>query len=474
MGEETRAAVRATEMVERKDRVLIVEDEDNARKGYEQLLQRWGCDVVGVGTAEEALAKFASYQPDTLIADVELPGMNGLDLLKQLGPELYDVPAIVITGKGSEERAVAAIEAGAFWYIEKPLKGPVLHALLDRALGKARDARQLAVLQRQLRETGRLGDLVGGSKPMQDVMRIVEMAAPSSASVLITGETGSGKEIVARTLHKLSPRSSGPFVAINCSAIPETLMESEIFGHERGAFTGAAERRIGCFELADAGTLLLDEIGEMPAPTQAKLLRVLEDRKVRRLGSKSETPVDVRVLAATNKEPEQAVSNGQLRQDLYFRLNVFHINLPPLREHKDDIPLLVEHILRDVNAKHGKHVRGIGAEVLDIFMGHTWPGNIRELRNVLERATIMCEKDLITRASLPGEFGRTAAKGPSDLSAIKFPVGTTVDAMERVLILQTLGATGNNKTRAAELLGISLKTLHNKLKEYGGDRAETE
>ncbi len=208
MGEETRAAVRAIEMVERKDRVLIVEDEDNARKGYEQLLQRWGCDVVGVGTAEEALARFASYQPDTLIADVELPGMNGLDLLKQLGPELYDVPAIIITGKGSEERAVAAIEAGAFWYIEKPLKGPVLRALLDRALGKARDARQLAVLQRQLRETGRLGDLVGASKPMQEVMRIVEMAAPSSASVLITGETGSGKEIVARTLHKLSPRGA--------------------------------------------------------------------------------------------------------------------------------------------------------------------------------------------------------------------------------------------------------------------------
>ncbi|HVS90234.1 MAG TPA: sigma-54 dependent transcriptional regulator [Candidatus Acidoferrum sp.] len=474
MGEDTKTAVRAVETGERKDRVLIVEDEENARKGYEQLLQKWGCDVLGVGSAEDALAKFASYQPDTLIADVELPGMNGLDLLKQLGQELFDVPAIVITGKGSEERAVAAIEAGAFWYIEKPLKAPVLRALLDRALGKARDARQLAVLQRQLREAGRLGDLVGASKPMQEVMRIVEMAAPSSASVLITGETGSGKEIVARTIHKLSPRATGPFVAINCSAIPETLMESEIFGHERGAFTGAAERRIGCFELADGGTLLLDEIGEMPAPTQAKLLRVLEDHKVRRLGSKTETPVDVRVLAATNKDPEKAVGSGHLRQDLYFRLNVFHINLPPLRDHKEDISLLVEHILRDVNAKHGKHVRGIGAEVLDIFMSHTWPGNIRELRNVLERASIMCEKELITRACLPGEFGRTSVKGPSDLTAIKFPVGTTVDAMERELILQTLNATGNNKTRAAELLGISLKTLHNKLKEYGGDRAETE
>jgi DNA-binding NtrC family response regulator len=474
MADERRAVATAMEFAERKDRVLIVEDEENARKGYEQLLQRWGYEVLGVGSAEDALARFASFQPDTVIADVELPGMNGLDLLSQLGAELTDVPAIIITGKGSEERAVAAIESGAFWYIEKPLKGPVLRALLDRALSKARDTRQLVVLQRQLREAGRLGDLVGASKPMQDVMRIVEMAAPSSASVLITGETGSGKEIVARTVHKLSPRAGGPFVAINCSAIPESLMESEIFGHERGAFTGAAERRIGCFELADGGTLLLDEIGEMPAPTQAKLLRVLEDRKVRRLGSKVETPVDVRVVAATNKDPEQAVSSGQLRQDLYFRLNVFHIQLPPLREHKDDIPLLTEHILRDINIKHGKTVKGVGAEVMDIFMSHTWPGNIRELRNVLERSAIMSEKDLITRSSLPDEFGKSAGKSPSDLGAIKFPVGTTVDAMERELILQTLSATGNNKTRAAELLGISLKTLHNKLKEYSGERAEGE
>src|SRR6201998_1504865 len=472
MGDDTKMAVRAVETGERKDRVLIVEDEDNARKGYEQLLQKWGYDVVGVASAEEALARFSNFQPDTLIADVELPGMNGLDLLQQLGDELRHVPAIIITGKGSEERAVAAIEAGAVWYIEKPLKGPVLRALLDRALSKARDAQNLALLQRQLRDAGRLGELVGGSKPMQEVMRIIEMAAPSSASVLITGETGSGKEIVARTIHKLSPRAGGPFVAINCSAIPETLMESEIFGHERGAFTGAAERRIGCFELADGGTLLLDEIGEMPAPTQAKLLRVLEDRKVRRLGSKTETPVDVRVLAATNKDPEQSVANGGMRQDLYFRLNVFHIHLPPLREHKEDIPLLAEHILRDVNVKHSKNVRGIGAEVLDIFMSHTWPGNIRELRNVLERAAIMSEKDLISRSTLPGEFGKLASKSPSDLSGIKFPIGTTVDAMELELIVQTLQATGNNKTRAAELLGVSLKTLHNKLKEYGSDRAE--
>src|SRR5271155_2874597 len=455
-------------------RILIVEDEENARKGYEALLRKWNCEVLGVGSSEEALAKFPEFHPNVILADVELPGMNGLELLRHLGDEILRIPVIIITGRGSDERVVQAIDAGAFWYIEKPLKPPVLRALLDRALGRSRDQQAVAALTRQLREAGKLGTLVGASAPMQDVMRQVEMAAPSTASVLITGETGSGKEMVARSIHLLSPRADHPFVAINCSAIPESLMESEIFGHERGAFTGAAERRIGCFELADGGTLLLDEIGEMPAPTQAKLLRVLEDRKVRRLGSKSETPVDVRVLAATNKDPEQAVSSGQMRQDLYFRLNVFHIHLPPLRDHKEDIPLLAEHILRDINAKHGKSVRGIGAEVADIFMSHTWPGNIRELRNVLERATIMSEKDLISRSSLPGEFGRGPAKSPGDLSAIKFPVGTTVDAMERELILQTLNATGNNKTRAAELLAISLKTLHNKLKEYGGERAEAE
>jgi DNA-binding NtrC family response regulator len=447
------------------DRVLIVEDEENMRQGYEMLLRRWGLDVLGVGNAEDALARFFEYRPAALIADVELPGMDGLALLHRLSEELQRVPVIVITGKGSDERAVQAIEAGAFWYIEKPLQPQVLRALLDRALGKARDQRKVAALTRQLRDAGRLGDMVGASRPMQSIMRLIEQAAPSQASVLITGETGSGKEVVARTLHQLSPRSARPFVAINCSAIPETLMESEIFGHERGAFTGAAERRLGCFELADGGTLLLDEIGEMPAPTQAKLLRVLEDHKVRRLGSKTETPVDVRVIAATNKDPDQAVTDGQLRQDLYYRLNVFHLHLPPLRDHKQDLPLLTEHILRDLNTKHGRQVRGLQPEVAELFQGYSWPGNIRELRNVLERAMIVCERDLISRANLPDDFGHGRAAGASDLSSLRFPPGATVDAVERELILQTL-ATTSNKTRAAELLGISLKTLHNKLKEY--------
>src|SRR6201998_4715377 len=454
------------------DRILIVEDEENARLGYEALLRRWGYEVLGVGTAEDALAKFSEFAPAVLIADVELPGMNGLDLLSRLGEELQHVPAIVITGKGSEERIVAAIEAGAFWYIEKPLKGSVLHVLLERALGRVRDQKQVAALTRQLRESGKLGDLVGQSKMMQEVMHLVEQVSPSSASVLITGETGSGKEILARTIHRLSPRSDRPFIAINGSAIPESRMESEIFGHERGAFTGAAERRLGCFELADGGTLLLDEIGEMPAPTQAKLLRVLEDHKVRRLGSKVETPVDVRVLAATNKEPEQAVADGQLRRDLYFRLNVFHIHLPPLREHKEDLQPLVERLLAEISEKHGKTVSGVGADVMEMFKSYPWPGNVRELRNVLERSAIASDRGSITRQHLPSDFGRAPATMASGLGGLRFPIGTTVDAVERELILQTLAATNQNKTRAADLLGISLKTLHNKLKEYEAGRKD--
>jgi len=454
-------------------RILVVEDEENARKGYEALLRKWGCEVLGVGSAEDGLEAFLTFRPAVIIADVELPGMNGLDFLRALGDSLSEVPAILITGKGSEDRAVQAIESGAFWYIEKPLKPMVLRALLDRALGRVRDRRQVAALTRELRASGRLSEIVGGSKAMREVSLAVEQAAPSTASVLITGETGAGKEVVARALHRLSARADGPFVAINCSAIPESLMESEIFGHERGAFTGAAERRLGCFELADGGTLLLDEIGEMPIATQAKLLRVLEDRKVRRLGGKSETPVDVRVLAATNKDPQQAVAQGQLRQDLYFRLNVFHIHLPPLRARKEDLPALVEAILTEAAAKHGKRVRGITQEVMEAFRAHTWPGNVRELRNVLEHAVIVSSGDTIGRPQLPAQFGRSAA-GPVALGGLRFPPGVTVEQAERELIRQTLEATSNNKTRAAELLGISLKTLHNKLKEYasqGNDHA---
>jgi transcriptional regulator with PAS, ATPase and Fis domain len=284
---------------------------------------------------------------------------------------------------------------------------------------------------------------------------------------LITGASGTGKELVARTIHELSPRRTKPFVPINCAAIPETLIESEIFGHEKGAFTGALERRTGCFELAEGGTLLLDEIGEMPIATQAKLLRVLEDHKLRRLGSRVETSVDVRVLAATNKVPDEAVANGELREDLYYRLNVFNVHMPPLREHKDDIPELVQLLIRDMNQKHGRKVATVSEAVLNAFNNYSWPGNVRELRNTLERAVIVCEGAMIETRHLPPGFGQTVRAAVHDPDAVRLGVGTTVEEAERLLILKTLEATSNNKTRAAEILGISLKTLHNKLKEYG-------
>jgi len=324
--------------------------------------------------------------------------------------------------------------------------------------------------------------MVGTSPRMQEIFALLQQAGPSKACVLITGESGTGKEMVARTLHALSQRRQGPFVAINCAALPETLIESELFGHEKGSFTGATERRAGCFELAQHGTLLLDEIGEMPMATQAKLLRILEDSKVRRLGGKTEFEVDVRLVAATNKVPEEAVRGGHLREDLYYRLNVFHIHLPPLRERKTDIPSITETLIGDLNRKHECRVTEVSAEVLDALQVHDWPGNVRELRNVLERAVILAGEGAIELKHLP-TFLHTrplnvhaAAASASvvppaardELDGVSFSIGTTVEEAEKGLILRTLEHTRNNKTRAAEILGISLKTLHNKLKEYGG------
>ncbi|HEV8168285.1 MAG TPA: sigma-54 dependent transcriptional regulator [Pyrinomonadaceae bacterium] len=309
------------------------------------------------------------------------------------------------------------------------------------------------------------GELVGKSESIRKIYFLIEQVAPSSASVLITGESGTGKELVARTIHKMSPRHDKPFVAINCSAIPESLMESELFGHEKGAFTGAATRRQGCFELADTGTLLLDEIGEMPALLQAKLLRVIEERAVRRLGSRKEIEIDVRLLAATNRQPQQAVSEGKLRDDLLYRLNVFGIHLPSLRERKEDLPILAQHLVAQLAERHGRPARFLSSAALEALQFHSWPGNVRELRNVIERAVIICSGPQIERhhfAPYPIEQ-RERLRNEDTLS---LPVGTPLEEVERQMIMRTLQKTKNNKTRAAELLGISLKTLHNKLNLY--------
>jgi DNA-binding NtrC family response regulator len=454
------------------EKVLIVEDEENERSGLAELVSAWGYRTETAKDGLDGLEKVATWSPGIVITDFRMPRMDGMELLQRLSDQPQQIAVVLLTAQGSIDVAVDAMKSGAYDFIQKPVDPSRLKQILQNAARQRGTAIELEATKRKLRDTGLFGQMVGASRPMQEIFHLIEMVAPSTASVLITGESGTGKEMVARTIHEMSPRKLKPFVAINCSAIPETLIESEIFGHEKGAFTGAMERRAGCFELAEEGTLLLDEIGEMPAATQAKLLRVLEDRKLRRLGSKVETPVNVRVLAATNKVPEDAVAKGELRGDLYYRLNVFNIHLPPLREHKEDIPQLVDALLADMNAKHGRDVAGVNENVLHMFQGHNWPGNVRELRNTMERAVIVCDTPLIDPRHLPPNFGSGGMKPVAqDGEGIRLEVGTTVEEAEKMLILKTLAAANNNKTRAAEILGISLKTLHNKLKEYGNAAA---
>src|SRR5215813_4830549 len=415
------------------ERILIVEDEANERTGLAELVSAWGYRTDTAKDGLEGLEKVAAWSPGVVITDLKMPRMDGMELLHRIAEQPQAVAVVLLTAQGSIDLAVDAIKTGAYDFIPKPVDPARLKQILQNAVRYRGTSVELEVTKRKLRDTGVFGHLVGSSKGMQEIFRLVEMVAPSTASVLITGESGTGKELVARTIHDMSPRKGKPFVAINCSAIPETLIESEIFGHEKGAFTGALERRAGCFELAEEGTLLLDEIGEMPIATQAKLLRVLEDHKLRRLGSKIETPVDVRVLAATNKVPEDAVSKGELRNDLYYRLNVFNIHLPPLRDHKEDIPQLVEALLREMRAKHDRDAGAVSEPVMESFKTYNWPGNVRELRNILERAVIVCEGTVVDPRHLPPNFGTSGVKTPSsDGSGIRLEVGTTVEEAEKM------------------------------------------
>jgi DNA-binding NtrC family response regulator len=454
------------------EKVLIVEDEENERTGLAELISAWGYRAETARDGAEGLEKATMWSPSIVVTDLKMPRMGGIELLERLAADSRELAVVVVTAQGTIDSAVQAMRMGAYDYITKPIDTARLRTILQNAATLLGTKTELEITRRRLRDSGSLGSLIGSSKKVQEIFRLIELVAPSTASILITGASGTGKELVARTVHELSPRKNKPFIAINCAAIPETLIESEIFGHEKGAFTGALERRTGCFELAEGGTLLLDEIGEMPIATQAKLLRVLEDRKLRRLGSKVETTVDVRVLAATNKVPDEAVARGELRNDLYYRLNVFNIHMPLLREHKEDIPDLVQHLLRDVNKKHGRNVATVSEAVFNIFRNYSWPGNVRELRNTLERAVIVCEGAVVETKHLPPGFGQAPPRtSPDDPDTIRLGVGTTVGEAEKLLILKTLESTSNNKTRAAEILGISLKTLHNKLKEYGSAAA---
>jgi len=454
------------------EKVLIIEDEENERTGLAELVSAWGYRTETARDGVEGLEKTVAWNPAVILLDLQMPRMSGIDVMHRLAEAPEEFKVVVVSANRDIATVVELMKLGAYDWIEKPVTPTRLRTILQNASRQRGTERELEVTRRKLRDTGQLGSLVGSSRKMQEIFRLVEMVAPSTASVLITGESGTGKELLARTIHELSPRKGKPFVAINCAAIPETLIESEIFGHEKGAFTGALERRAGCFELAEEGTLLLDEIGEMPIATQAKLLRVLEDRKLRRLGSKAETSVDVRVLAATNKVPAEAVARGELRNDLYYRLNVFNIHMPPLLEHMEDLPDLVASLVAEMAQKHGRAPVVVSEPVMQAFRAHPWPGNVRELRNVLERAVIVCQGAAVEMSHLPPGFGQPVAHpAVASGNGVSLPVGTTVGEAERQLILKTLESTHNNKTRAAEILGISLKTLHNKLKEYGAHAA---
>jgi DNA-binding NtrC family response regulator len=457
------------------ERVLIVEDDPATRVGLAELVGAWGFQTEEAANGEEAMEKVTSFRPAIIVSDLVMPRMGGLELLRALKDQLSDLTLILLTAQGTVDSAVEAIKEGAYDYLSKPVDPSRLRILLQKAVERQETLREVKHLRRQLREQGSFGRIIGNSPSIRAVYRVVEQAAPTSASVLIWGESGTGKELVAQTIHELSPRASFPFVAINCAAIPETLLESEIFGHEKGAFTGAHDRRTGVFELAHRGTLFLDEIAEMQPATQVKLLRVLQERSFRRLGGRQEQTVDVRVIAATNQNPTEAVRSGRLREDLYYRLNVFAIEIPPLRDRREDVPLLIQRFLNEFNATNEKAVRGVDQAAMQILEQYPWPGNIRELRNVIERATILSDAEFIGVRNLPPLL---VTRGEETLPTMTLTPGMTVDEAERRLILLTLDHMHNNKTRAAEVLGISLKTLHNKLnrmkdEEAGGRKQNT-
>lgn len=430
-----------------------------------------GYEAVTAGDGREALDKLASYPISAILTDLVMPRMDGIGLLKELAARGDRTPIIILTAMGSIEQALSIMhDLKAFWFLEKPIQPEVMRSLLERAIQQNSLVQETNRLRRELSYQGVLGDLVGDSLAMQEVFSQIRQVAPTSASVLITGESGTGKELVARAIHQLSQQSDGPFVAVNCAALPETLMESELFGHEKGAFTGAIGRSAGCFEQANNGTLLLDEIAEMPIGTQAKLLRVIEESKVRRLGGTSDIPVSVRVLAATNRPPLQAIQSKHLREDLYYRLNVFHISLPPLRDHKEDIPSIAAAMIRNLNRKHDCRVTDLSPEVLWSWEDNPWPGNVRELRNLVERAVIVAREGEIQPCHLPGGMATRRLAAPKTVSSdvLQARVGSSMADVEEAYIRLTLQHTANNKRRAAQLLGFCLSTLHNKLREYEG------
>ncbi len=449
------------------DRILVVDDEPNARSALAELLRDEGYAVEVAADGFKALPKLEEFAPDLLLTDLRMPGLNGIELLHKARALDPEIAAVVMTAHGEVETAVAAMREGAADYLNKPLVFDELKIVLDRALERRRLRREAGLLRERLSKRHRLDAVIGSSPAMQKVFDIVLQIAPSRATVLIEGESGTGKELIAAAVHEHSPRAPHPFVKLHCAALAETLLESELFGHEKGAFTGAASRRDGRFQQADGGTLFLDEIGEISPGVQVKLLRFLQEREFERVGGNQTIKVDVRIVAATNRDLKQRVKDGAFREDLYYRLNVVSIEMAPLRARPGDIPLLAMHFLRKYTEENGKAIAGFTDDALAGLVRYRWPGNVRELENAVERAVVICRGDQIRAEDLiPTITSADPARAGDFFPAVP---GASMADLERYAILKTLEHVGGSTSKAAELLGISARTIQYRLREYMGE-----
>jgi two-component system response regulator HydG len=446
-----------------KVKILVVDDEATARNGLAKLLEQEGYQVDTAADGVEALASIADNAPALIISDLKMPNMDGMELLKQLRERGIDTPTVVATAFGEVSTAVAAMRAGAEDYLTKPIDFDALLLVVERTLQREELKSEAENLRRQLRARDKEGleGLLGASAAMQRVYQIVRQVAPARATVLITGESGTGKGEVARAVHALSPRASAPIVSLHCAALAESLLESELFGHEKGAFTGADKKRVGRIEQADGGTLFLDEIGEIPPATQIKLLRVLQERCFERVGGNETVKVDVRVVAATNKNLAEEVREGRFREDLYYRLNVVHVEMPPLRQRGNDVVLLAEHFLRRFARENNRRIDGFSEAARAKLVAHRWPGNVRELENAVERAVVFTEGELVEAEALPFDAAPATIEGGPRVP------GATMAELEKHAILATLDAVGGSTSKAAEMLDISARTIQYRLHEYG-------
>ncbi len=451
--------------------VLVIDDEKNIRTGLKAALEMDGYEVLLAADGDEGLELALHGDVDLVITDLRMPGVSGEEILRRVTSESPGIPVIVLTGHGTVENAVEAMRSGAYDFLTKPLNLDRLSLLVKRALQSRELVLHNRELEREMEGRKSFEHIIGKSPAMIKVFEVVKRVAPTKASVLITGESGVGKELIANALHNLSPRKDSPFVKVHCAALAETLLESELFGHEKGSFTGAVSRKRGRFELAHSGTIFLDEIGEIDQSVQIKILRVLQEKKFERVGGEETLEVDVRVVTATNRDLEREIAEGRFREDLFYRLNVVRIHVPPLRERKDDLPLMISAFIKEFAEENGKRIEGIEPKARSALYAYDWPGNVRQLRNCIESAVVLSSGPNITLEDIPPSI-----RPGDEIPAVSIPVGSTLSDAEREVILRTLSSCNGNKSRTAEILGIGRKTLHRKLDEYGisGKDAEEE